>query len=236
MRPACLLAASILRYVGQNLKVGMKTDDVDALVYSKCIEGGAYPSPLHYKGFPKAVCTSVNEVACHGIPGHRILNNGDIINVDVTVFYKGYHGDTSQTFIIGHTDDRSKALVRAAEICRDAGIAVCKHGTPLSAIGEIIYDTAKAAGFEVIPFFCGHGIGKYFHGPPDIVHVPCDMVGDDRMLEGMTFTIEPILCDGNPEIQIQEDGWTVVTQDGSRSAQFEHTILITKEGYEILTV
>uniref|UniRef100_A0A2C9JMS0 Methionine aminopeptidase n=1 Tax=Biomphalaria glabrata TaxID=6526 RepID=A0A2C9JMS0_BIOGL len=236
MRPACLLAASILKFVGNNLKIGMRTDEIDALVYAKCIEAGAYPSPLNFKGFPKSVCTSVNEVVCHGIPGSHTLKNGDIINVDVTVFYKGYHGDTSETFIIGEADEQSKSLVKAAERCRDAGIRVCSHGTPLSVIGDIIYNTATEAGFQVVPFFCGHGIGRYFHGPPDIVHVPCDLVGDQKMLEGMTFTIEPILCDGSPDIRIEDDGWTVVTQDGSRSAQFEHTILVSRGGFEILTM
>ncbi|XP_059151196.1 methionine aminopeptidase 1D, mitochondrial-like [Physella acuta] len=235
MRPACKLAASILQFVGENIKVGMTTNDIDALVYTKCIEAGAYPSPLNYKGFPKCVCTSVNEVACHGIPGNLVLKDGDIINVDITVFYNGYHGDTSHTFMVGDVDKRGKALVKAAEKCRDAGIGVCHNGALISDIGDIIYSTAVDAGFEVLPYFCGHGIGHYFHGPPDIVHVPSDFVGDQKMLTGMTFTIEPIVCDGTPEIKILEDGWTVVTVDGSRSAQFEHTILITDNGCEILT-
>ncbi|CAL1530100.1 unnamed protein product [Lymnaea stagnalis] len=235
MKPACQLAGSILRYVGDNLRIGMSTEEIDTMVYLKCIEAGAYPSPLHYKGFPKSVCTSVNNVACHGVPGTLTLNNGDIINVDVTVFFKGYHGDTSQTFLVGDVDERNKALVEAAELCRDAGINACHHGALFSDIGDYIYSTASEAGFEVIPYFCGHGIGEYFHGPPDIVHVPSDNVGQERMLSGMTFTIEPILCDGSPEIQVLDDGWTVVTKDGSNSAQFEHTILVTESGCEILT-
>uniref|UniRef100_A0A0B6ZZ46 Methionine aminopeptidase n=1 Tax=Arion vulgaris TaxID=1028688 RepID=A0A0B6ZZ46_9EUPU len=236
MRPACQLAASILRVVGENIKPGITTEEINSLVHSKCIEAGAYPSPLKYKGYPKSVCTSVNHVACHGIPGHLELQLGDIINVDITVFYKGYHGDTSETFTVGIVDERTKDLVETARLCRDVGISVCKNGALFSDIGDIIYFTADRAGFEVIPYFCGHGIGEYFHGPPDIVHVPSDSVGNQHMVSGMTFTIEPILCDGSPEIKILDDDWTVVTVDGSKSAQFEHTILVTDEGCEILTI
>ncbi|BFZ02412.1 hypothetical protein BsWGS_05451 [Bradybaena similaris] len=235
MKPACKLAASILRIVGDSIQAGMTTEDVNMIVHSKCIEAGAYPSPLKYRGFPKSVCTSVNNVACHGIPGPLQLRDGDIVNVDITVFYKGYHGDTSQTFMIGNVNERTRALVETARQCRDAGISVCKHGALFSDIGDIIYTTAIEAGFDVIPSCCGHGIGDYFHGPPDIVHVPSDAMSDEQMKSGMTFTIEPILCDGSPEIKVLDDGWTVVTVDGSKSAQFEHTILVTDDGYEILT-
>ncbi|GFO20177.1 methionine aminopeptidase [Plakobranchus ocellatus] len=235
MLPACKLAAEILRHIGKYIKAGIKTEHIDDLVYSKCIEAGAYPSPLMYKGFPKSVCTSVNEVACHGIPGPRVLNEGDIINVDVTVFFKGYHGDTSATFSVGEIDQRSRALMRATQDCLRAGISVCRDGALFSEIGEIIFKEACEAGFEVIPFFCGHGIGTYFHGPPDIVHVPSDHCGSERMKAGMTFTIEPILCTGHPEIKVLDDGWTVVTADGSWSAQYEHTILVTEKGSQILT-
>ncbi|RUS89352.1 hypothetical protein EGW08_002872 [Elysia chlorotica] len=236
MLPACRLAASILQQVDKNIKAGITTDDIDDMVFTKCIESGAYPSPLLYKGFPKSVCTSVNEVACHGIPGTQILNEGDIINVDITVFFNGYHGDTSATFCVGKVDDRSKALMLATQDCLNAGISVCRDGALFSDIGDIIFKKACEAGFEVIPFFCGHGIGTYFHGPPDIVHVPSNHLGTERMKAGMTFTIEPILCDGNAEIKILDDGWTVVTTDGSRSAQYEHTILVTENGSQILTL
>ncbi|CAG5136840.1 unnamed protein product [Candidula unifasciata] len=235
MKPACQLAASILRTVGDNIKVGMTTEDINTIVHSKCIEAGAYPSPLKYRGFPKSVCTSVNNVACHGIPGPLKLQDGDIINVDITVFYKGYHGDTSQTFMVGDVNERARTLVETARQCRDAGISVCKDGTLFSDIGDIIYTTAIDAGFDVIASCCGHGIGEYFHGPPDIVHVPNDAMGDERMRSGMAFTIEPIICDGSPEIKVLDDGWTLVTVDGSISAQFEHTVLVTDDGCEILT-
>lgn len=232
---ACKVAASILEEVGQKIESGMTTNDIDDLVFTKCIEANAYPSPLLYKGFPKSVCTSVNEVACHGIPSKQVLNDGDILNVDITVFYNGYHGDTSATFSVGAVDERSQALMLAAQECLKAGISICQDGTPFSDIGDIIFQIACEAGFEVIPFFCGHGIGTYFHGPPDIVHVPSDYAGTETMKAGMTFTIEPILCDGQPEVKILDDGWTVVTIDGSRSAQYEHTIVITKTGSRILT-
>ncbi|XP_012937492.1 methionine aminopeptidase 1D, mitochondrial isoform X2 [Aplysia californica] len=235
MRPACELAASILRHVGANIEAGMTTDDIDAMVHRKSIEAGAYPSPLQYKGFPKSVCTSVNHIACHGVPGSLVLQDGDIINVDITVFFQGYHGDTSETFMIGDVDRQGQLLVQAAKDCRDIGISVCREGALFSDIGEVVYMKAQEAGFEVIPNFCGHGIGQYFHGPPDIVHVPSYSGARGEMKAGMTFTVEPIICEGSPEIQILSDDWTVVTKDKSRSAQFEHTILVTKNGHEILT-
>lgn len=173
-------------------------------------------------------------MACHGIPDNRLLCDGDIINVDVTVYYRGFHGDLSETFLVGDVDAAGRHLVNVARLCRDRGIAVCGPGQPLNTIGETIQGTAEEAKCQVFPVFCGHGIGSYFHGPPDIIHVENNI--DDRMQEGMTFTVEPVITDGEPDIIVLDDGWTAVTVDGSRSAQFEHTILITKHGVEILTL
>ncbi|XP_070208125.1 methionine aminopeptidase 1D, mitochondrial-like isoform X2 [Littorina saxatilis] len=187
MRRACALAASLLQFAGSYLQVGMTTDEVDRAVHEKCLARGAYPSPLLYKGYPKSICTSVNNVACHGIPDDRPLCDGDIVNVDITVFYEGFHGDTSATFLIGHVDEAGQKLVEVARRCRDAGVAVCRPGTNLRGIGKAISKCAEAEGCSVIPEFCGHGIGEYFHGPPDIIHI--DYATTGKMRAGMTFTI-----------------------------------------------
>jgi len=233
IRPACTLAAEVLRHVGEVIQVGMTTDDIDAVVHQRAIAAGAYPSPLGYQGFPKSCCTSVNKVACHGVPGPEELREGDVLNVDVTLYLNGYHGDTSAMFCVGDIDDRAELLVQAARECRDAGISVCRDGAPFSQIGEIIAETAREYGFNVIPEFCGHGIGKYFHGPPSIVHTPTGIGEEGEMKTGMTFTIEPIIIEGHPFFKILEDNWTALAN--SRSAQWEHTILITDNGCEILT-
>ncbi|GFT34115.1 methionine aminopeptidase 1D, mitochondrial [Nephila pilipes] len=216
------------------LKIGVTTDELDAVAHSACISFGAYPSPLNYSGFPKSICTSVNNIACHGIPDSRKLKNGDIISVDVSVFYKGFHGDCAATYLVGNVDDKAKRLVEVAALCLQKAIDICRHEQPFCAIGKIISNVAQSHGFSVIPAFCGHGIGSIFHGPPSILHFDNNEKG--QMLKGMIFTIEPVICEGNPDILILEDGWTATTEDYSRSAQFEHTILITQNGAEILTV
>ncbi|KAJ3648744.1 hypothetical protein Zmor_020523 [Zophobas morio] len=233
MRESCKLAANVLREVENYIKVGITTDDVDEFVHNLIIRQNAYPSPLNYKLFPKSVCTSVNNVACHGIPDDRMLEDGDIINVDITVYYKGYHGDCSKTFLIGNVDDLGKELVAATEICLNDAISICKPGRKFNAIGDAISQKAKSLGFTVVPAFIGHGIGHYFHGPPDIFHIPNDCPGE--MKAGMTFTIEPVLSCGGKEIVVLEDGWTAITLDSARTAQFEHTVLITNAGVEVLT-
>lgn len=233
MKKACKLARNILKEAGESLRVGVTTNEIDQLVYDLSLAHDAYPSPLNYRGFPKSVCTSVNNVICHGIPDDRPLSDGDIINIDVTVYLDGVHGDCSKTFLVGDVDDDGKRLVMVTEQCLEIGIQLCKPHTKFADIGEAIYEIAQASGFEVVGQFTGHGIGSYFHGPPDIYHVPNTYPG--KMLPGMTFTIEPALSEGTDEIVILEDGWTAVTCDNSRAAQCEHTVLITETGVEILT-
>ncbi|KAG7163226.1 Methionine aminopeptidase 1D-like [Homarus americanus] len=233
MREASYLARTVLNTVGEHLQAGMATEDIDILVHNKIIESGAYPSPLNYMGFPKSVCTSVNNVACHGIPDDRQLLDGDIVSVDVTVFYNGYHGDCCETYLIGNVDELGHHLVRAARRCRDEAIAICAPGVPFAAIGAKVEQVADQEGVTVVPCFIGHGIGKYFHGPPDIYHCYNNYPG--TMEAGMTFTIEPIVAQGKEDALILEDGWTAVMLDNGRAAQFEHTVLIVEGGHEILT-
>nr|XP_061795561.1 methionine aminopeptidase 1D, mitochondrial-like [Nerophis lumbriciformis] len=230
---ACQLARHVLLLAGQSLKVGMTTDEIDFIVHQETIQHNAYPSPLRYGGFPKSVCTSVNNVVCHGIPDSRPLRDGDIINIDVTVYLDGYHGDTSETFLVGEVDEVGRRLVETARRCRDEAIAACKPGAQLCVIGNTISEIAHANGFQVCPYFIGHGIGSYFHCHPEIWHHAND--NDMTMDEGMTFTIEPILMEGSAEFKILKDKWTAVSADDKRSAQFEHTVVITSDGVEILT-
>ncbi|CAO2597101.1 Methionine aminopeptidase 1D, mitochondrial [Lemmus lemmus] len=233
LREACQLARHILLLAGKSLKVDMTTEEIDALVHREIISHDAYPSPLGYGRFPKSVCTSVNNVLCHGIPDSRPLQDGDIINIDVTVYYNGYHGDTSETFLVGNVDECGKKLVEVARRCRDEAIAACRAGAPFSVIGNTISRITHQHGLQVCPHFVGHGIGSYFHGHPEIWHHAND--NDLPMEEGMAFTIEPIITEGSPEFKVMEDEWTVVSLDNQRSAQFEHTVLITARGVEILT-
>nr|XP_023025939.1 methionine aminopeptidase 1D, mitochondrial isoform X2 [Leptinotarsa decemlineata] len=233
MRDSCRLAAYVLDKVEKFIEVGKTTDDIDVLVFKTCIENNAYPSPLNYKHFPKSVCTSVNNVACHGIPDDRPLQDGDIINVDVTVYYNGFHGDCSKTFLVGQVDNDGRDLVKATETCLNEAIQMCKPGKFFRDIGALIEERAYSLGYQVVPAFIGHGIGHYFHGPPDIYHTRNNYPG--IMAPGMTFTIEPILTQGSEMIEILPDDWTAVTVDDSRTAQFEHTVLITELGAEILT-
>ncbi|XP_077374405.1 methionine aminopeptidase 1D, mitochondrial isoform X2 [Festucalex cinctus] len=230
---ACQLARRVLLLAGQSLKVGMTTDEIDFIVHQETIQHNAYPSPLGYGGFPKSVCTSVNNVVCHGIPDSRPLQDGDIINIDVTVYLDGYHGDTSETFFVGEADEVGRRLVETARRCRDDAIAACKPGAELCVIGNTISEIAHANGFRVCPYFIGHGIGSSFHCYPEIWHHAND--NDMTMDEGMAFTIEPILMEGCSEFKILKDKWTAVSTDDKRSAQFEHTVVITSDGVKILT-
>ncbi|KAF9810247.1 hypothetical protein SFRURICE_011450 [Spodoptera frugiperda] len=233
MQRSCKLAASILQRIEEFIQPGVTTDDVDELAHKLCIQAGAYPSPLQYNGFPKSICTSVNNVVVHGIPDLRPLENGDIVNVDVTVFYKGFHGDCSKTFLVGDVDDRGLQLVSITEECLDIGIKCCGPGVPFKEIGSSIYRHAKRHGLTVIPSVLGHGIGEYFHGPPEIYHSINRYPG--VMNPGMTFTIEPAISHGSKHTLLLDDGWTLVTEDGSRCAQAEHTVLITEYGAKIVT-
>ncbi|XP_030377343.1 methionine aminopeptidase 1D, mitochondrial [Scaptodrosophila lebanonensis] len=233
MRGSGKLAAQILRYCGELVKVGRSTDEIDGIAHERIIAAGAYPSPLRYAGFPKSICTSVNNVACHGVPDDRPLADGDIINIDVTVYLNGYHGDCSKTFLVGNVDERGRFLVDSTRECLNMCVALCGPGVPFNHIGRFIERYCKERNLESIAAFIGHGIGSYFHGPPEIYHHHNDAPG--KMQPGMTFTIEPILSLGGPDIALLEDGWTAVSLDGARSAQFEHTVLITETGVEVLT-
>ncbi|EOA38026.1 hypothetical protein CARUB_v10009496mg [Capsella rubella] len=233
MRAACELAARVLNYAGTLVKPSVTTNEIDKAVHDMIIEAGAYPSPLGYGGFPKSVCTSVNECMCHGIPDSRQLQSGDIINIDVTVYLDGYHGDTSKTFFCGEVDESFKRLVKVTEECLEKGIAVCKEGASFKKIGKRISEHAEKYGYNVVERFVGHGVGPVFHSEPLIYHYRNDEPG--LMVEGQTFTIEPILTIGTTKCVTWPDNWTTLTADGGVAAQFEHTILITRTGSEILT-
>ncbi|KAF0852329.1 mitochondrial methionyl aminopeptidase [Andalucia godoyi] len=238
MRRTCEFAALVRDYAATIAQVGVTTDYIDAMVHDFIIKGNAYPSPLNYKGFPKSLCTSVNEVLCHGIPDSRPLQEGDIVNLDITVYREGVHGDTSTTVCVGQVSDSAKDLV---ETCRNSlaeAIKASGPGKPFYLIGQTI-DKFINRRYRIATIFAGHGIGTHFHGPPYIFHhanrYGADVVGGSEMRPGMVFTIEPILTTGSPREKIWSDGWTAATLDGGLSAQFEHTILITEHGAEILT-
>jgi methionyl aminopeptidase len=234
MRRACFEAAKILRLASAMVKPGVTTDEIDAYVHELTIKAGGYPSPLGYRGFPKSVCTSVNEVICHGIPDDRALQDGDIVNLDVTIFIDGVHGDTNATFFAGNTDEESKQLVRVTHECLMKGIEAVKPNRPISDIGRAIEQHADQYGYGVVRAYCGHGIGDVFHSGLQIPHY-FDARSNTKMLTGMTFTIEPMIAIGSHEEVTWDDDWTAVTKDLKRAAQFEHTILVTETGVEILT-
>ncbi|KAM7270649.1 hypothetical protein ACFE04_029863 [Oxalis oulophora] len=217
MRAACELAARVLNFAGTLVRPSVTTNEIDKAVHQMIIDAGAYPSPLGYGGFPKSVCTSVNECMCHGIPDSRQLVDGDIINIDVTVYLNGYHGDTSKTFLCGNVDPKLQRLVKVTEECLERGISACKDGAGFRKIGKKISEHAEKYGFGVVDRFIGHGVGKVFHSEPAIIHTYNDRPG--HMVEGQTFTIEPILTLGSTECKTWPDNWTTVTADGSPAAQ-----------------
>ncbi|KAF5745291.1 Methionine aminopeptidase 1B isoform 1 [Tripterygium wilfordii] len=233
MKAAGELAARVLDYAGTLVRPSVTTNEIDKAVHQMIIEAGAYPSPLGYGGFPKSVCTSVNECMCHGIPDSRQLQDGDIINIDVTVYLNGYHGDTSKTFFCGNVNPAHRHLVKVTEECLARGINVCRDGASFKKIGKRISEFAEKYGFGVVECFVGHGVGTVFHSEPIILHHRNEETG--FMVEDQTFTIEPILTLGSTKSITWPDNWTTLTADGSPAAQFEHTILITKTGAEILT-
>lgn len=233
MRDSGQLAARVLEYAGTLVKPGVTTDEIDKAVHKMIIDAGAYPSPLGYGQFPKSVCTSVNECICHGIPDSRPLEDGDIVNIDVTVYLNGYHGDTSKTFFCGNTSEEANQLVKVTEECLHKAIAICGPRVEFKKIGETINDHADKFHYGAVQQFVGHGVGKVFHSDPMILHFRNNKPG--RMVIGQTFTIEPMLTIGSIDHIMWNDNWTVVTADGSLSAQFEHTLLITENGVEILT-
>jgi methionyl aminopeptidase len=234
MRVAGRVAAEVLTVTADAVRIGITTDELDAICHSATIERDAYPSPLNYHGYPKSVCTSVNEVICHGIPDSRPLGDGDIVNLDVTVYLGGVHGDTNATFGVGGVDAESQRLITVTKECLSRGIGAVVPGRPVSDIGRAIQRHAEDAGFGVVRNYCGHGIGEVFHSSPQIPHY-FEPSATTVMEPGMTFTIEPMITMGSWRHLSWDDGWTAVTADGRRTAQFEHTVLVTDAGAEVLT-
>ena len=236
MRIAGKLAAQVLEMIGPFVKAGVTTDELDKICHDFIInEQGAIPAPLNYRGFPKSICTSVNNQICHGIPGVKKLKSGDIINIDITVIKEGYHGDTSKMFLIGKPSVLAKRLCDTSRECLFTGIELVKPGIHLGDIGHAIAQHAKKQNLSVVREYCGHGIGVNFHEDPQVLHY--GKAGTKEILqEGMTFTIEPMINAGKRHIRVLPDKWTVVTKDRSLSAQWEHTILVTADGHEILTL
>ena len=234
MRHAGQMAADILRLAGEYVKPGMTTDDIDVFVHDLTIERGAYPSPLNYHRYPKSVCTSLNEVICHGIPDSTIIEDGDIINLDVTCYVDGVHGDTNATFMIGDVSTEDRLLVKVTEECMWRGIEAVVPGRPLSDIGKAIEDHAKTHRMGVVRAFIGHGIGEQFHTDIQVLHY-YDPRNNTIMKPGMVFTIEPMITLGTWQFHMWDDDWTAVTADGKRTAQFEHMVLVTDTGVEVLT-
>lgn len=238
MRASCQLAAQTLVEIGKRIRAGITTQDIDDFVHRYIVEHDAYPSPLNYRGFPKSVCTSRNEVICHGIPtGKERLVDGDIINVDVTTYLPkehGYHGDTSATFYVGEPSPDARKVTEVARRCLELGIAEVAHGKRLGDIGAAIQEYAEGQGCSVVREYVGHGVGRKFHMPPQVEHHGVRGKGK-RITRGMIFTIEPMINLGAPDAELMSDKWTVVTADRSLSAQFEHTVLVTRDGVEVLT-
>ena len=235
MRVAGKLAAQALAEVGRNVKPGVTTDFLDQVGHEFLVAHGAYPSPLGYRRFPKSLCTSLNEVICHGIPDDTVIRDGDIVNVDITGYIGGVHGDTNATFLAGDVDEESRLLVERTREAMMRGIKAVRPGRQLNVIGRVIESYAKRFGYGVVRDFTGHGIGTTFHSGLVVPHY--DNPEADTVIEtGMTFTIEPMLTLGTIDYDIWPDGWTAVTRDRKRTAQFEHTILVTDDGAEILTL
>ena len=234
IRVACRLAAQARELVGSHVAPGVTTDELDRVGHEFLCDHGAYPSTLGYKGFPKSLCSSVNEVVCHGIPDARVIEDGDIVNIDITAYLDGVHGDTNATFLAGDVDEETRLLVERTHEALDRAIKAVRPGRRVSVIGRVIESYARRFGYGVVREFTGHGIGTAFHSGLIIPHYD-EPRFDDEILPGMTFTIEPMLNLGTHEWVMWDDGWTVVTADGRRSAQFEHTLLVTADGAEVLT-
>ncbi|MBF0674401.1 type I methionyl aminopeptidase [Pseudomonas sp.] len=236
MRVAGRLAAEVLEMIEEHVKAGITTDELDRICHDYIVNvQQAIPAPLNYHGFPKSICTSINHVVCHGIPNDKPLKDGDIINIDITVIKDGYHGDTSKMFLIGKTPEWADRLCKITQECLYKGIELVRPGTRLGDIGEVIQKHAEKNGFSIVREYCGHGIGAIFHEEPQVLHYGRAGTGLE-LQEGMTFTIEPMLNQGRPETRTLGDGWTAITKDRKLSAQWEHTILCTAGGYEILTL
>ena len=234
MRAAGRLAAQARELVGSHVAPGVTTDELDRIGHEFLCDHGAYPSTLGYRGFPKSLCSSVNEVICHGIPDSRVVEDGDIVNIDITAYLDGVHGDTNATFLAGDVDEESRLLVERTREALDRAIKAVRPGRRINVVGRVIESYAKRFGYGVVRDFTGHGIGTAFHSGLVVPHYD-DPRYDDEIAVGMTFTIEPMLNLGTPDYEMWDDGWTVVTRDGRRSAQFEHTLVVTEDGAEVLT-
>ncbi len=234
IRKAGKLVIETLRMVEDFIRPGITTNSIDRLVYDHTIKNNAVPAPLNYRGFPKSVCTSVNEVICHGIPSDRVLNEGDIINVDVTSILHGYYADANMTFFVGKCDQSAHKIVNIARESLKRGLAMVKPDNTIGDIGWAIQEYAEGQGASVVREFIGHGIGKVFHEPPDVPHFGKRNTGVP-LTPGMVFTVEPMVNLGKRFLRVLEDEWTAVTRDGSLSAQFEQTVVVTESGYESLT-
>jgi len=236
MRVAGHLAAEVLRMIEPHVQPGVTTGELDRLCHDHIVNvQQAIPAPLNYRGFPRSICTSVNHQVCHGIPGEKKLKRGDIVNIDVTVIKDGYHGDTSRMFFVGEPPIQARRLVRIAYECMVRGIERVRPGTRLGDIGHVIQSHAEAEGCSVVREYCGHGIGREFHEDPQVLHYGRPGTGME-LRPGITFTIEPMINAGRKEVRLLPDNWTVVTRDHSLSAQWEHTVLVTDTGVEILTL
>ena len=236
MRVAGRLAAEVLEMIQPHVQPGITTEELDQLCHDYIVNTQhAIPAPLNYHGFPKSICTSLNHQVCHGIPGKRIIKQGDIINIDITVIKDGYHGDTSKMFSVGQVSPLARRLVQVSHECLWTGIEMVRPGVHLGDIGYAIQDHAESQHFSVVREYCGHGIGQQFHEEPQVLHY--GKPGSGLALEpGMTFTIEPMINAGKRHVKLMPDNWTVVTKDHSLSAQWEHTILVTNDGFEVLTM
>lgn len=235
MRIAGRLAAEVLEMIEPHVKAGITTDELDKICHDYIVnDQQAIPAPLDYHGFPRSICTSVNHVICHGIPNEKRLKDGDIVNIDITVIKDGYHGDTSKMFFIGKPSIQAQRLAKTAYECMKLGIEKVKPGAHLGDIGNVIQQHAEQHHYSIVREYCGHGIGLKFHEEPQVLHYGQAGTGVE-IQTGMTFTIEPMVNAGKRNVKLMKDGWTVITKDRSLSAQWEHTILVTEDGYEVLT-
>ncbi|ORY98821.1 peptidase M24, structural domain-containing protein [Syncephalastrum racemosum] len=234
IRKACKITREVLDIAAKAVRVGITTDEIDRIVHEATIERNAYPSPLNYNHFPKSCCTSLNEVICHGIPDQRPLQDGDLINIDISCFYNGYHGDANATYLVGNASKVAIDLVNTTRECLEKSIAAVKPGVRYRDFGKIIEKHATSRGFSVVRSFCGHGINELFHCAPNVPHY-ANNKAIGVLKPGHIFTIEPMICEGTWQDTLWPDGWTATTKDGKLSAQFEHTMLVTETGVEVLT-
>jgi methionyl aminopeptidase len=236
MRAAGRLAAQVLQMIRPHVRAGISTGELDRICHDYIVNDlDAIPAPLNYRGFPKSICTSLNHQVCHGIPSDKTLKHGDILNIDITVIKDGFHGDTSRMFMIGEASVQAKRVIKVCYEAMRIGIEMVRPGARLGDIGHAIQKYAEAANFSVVREYCGHGVGREFHEEPQVLHYGTPGTGME-LVAGMTFTIEPMINAGKRDTKLLPDGWTVVTKDHSLSAQWEHTILVTETGFEVLTL